>query len=113
MQALERQEKFVGVLHIEPSSVVFYKENGLAILLPLAKFNAGGRVLRGEFPGISDQVVHQDADQSFVAKSGRIISNHEFNLTFRARVPEFGRLFLDHLPQVQGLVNQFVSADPG
>ena len=52
MQALERLEKLLLVGHIKTDAIVAHKENRLAVLLSLAKFDMGGGMLRSEFESV-------------------------------------------------------------
>jgi hypothetical protein len=63
VEALERAEELLGVRHVESGAVVAYEEGARAILLGDSELDARARGLRGELPGVAEQILENCAGQ--------------------------------------------------
>ena len=79
MEAMERSEELVGVVHVEPSAVVAHVE-GTLLLVP-TELDEGGGDLGGEFDAVSQQVFKSDAHEARVTGSGKAGLDAEFDLS--------------------------------
>ena len=61
MEALERSEQFIDIGHIEPRAIVTDEKAALAVFRLFSKGDRSLFTLRGELPGISDQVAKHDS----------------------------------------------------
>src|SRR5690348_13184124 len=66
VQALERAEELVGVLHLEAGAVVAHAEGGGAGVFLGEDLDAGRGGLGGELPGVADEVVQHDLHEAAV-----------------------------------------------
>src|SRR5208283_5354830 len=68
MKSVEGPKHLLRILLVEPDAVVPDIINDLTILLDGPEFHAGVLRLRGEFPGVPEQVRKDDLDQPRVCK---------------------------------------------
>ena len=83
MQALKRNKKRRGIRHVEAGAVVTDEVYPLAALQAPAELYACMLPPGRELPGISQQIVEQDAQQLLVARITRVPGEHDFHMTIR------------------------------
>jgi len=88
VQAPERHEHPLGKPLLETDPVVLHEEDGLAVLLERPEFDAGEFFVRGEFPGIPEQIRQRDLDQLRVGAGRDAFSVDELDAAVRLLLAE-------------------------
>src|SRR4029078_3952415 len=60
VQALEHAEQLVAIRHVEPGAVVAHEVGDRAVGGGLAELDPRRAALRGELPGVAEQVIERD-----------------------------------------------------
>ena len=97
VQSLECYKKFVGLRHVKPGPVVGDKEHGKPCRIRvLTDTNRRMRKMRGELPGIAQQVFQNDANQARVTMGKKPFFNVYRHIPVRlSRLPFFNNLLAD------------------
>src|SRR5690242_9403345 len=85
VQALERPEELVRISHVEARAVVAYEESRPSLVLQGADLDPRLFLLGGEFPGVSEEVLQDDAQQMRVGVRAHPLPDR--NLHRAARIP--------------------------
>src|SRR5258708_33749295 len=86
MQPLKCTEQFVTTSHIKPGPIVSNKIVLAAPSLLLSEFNARAGFLTCKFPGIVQQVFHDDLHEVWVRLYGQMGRNAEYHLALRLQL---------------------------
>src|SRR5262245_53455556 len=88
MEALKRGKELVRVLHGEPRTVVPDDEDRLVLALLAADLDARCGLLRGELPGVAEEVLEQHRNEARVPLSHEPVRNFRFDLALRFSRPQ-------------------------
>src|ERR1700694_5487367 len=83
VETVERDEKLVGVGHVEANAVVSDEVGVLSAHFLPAELDAGGRMSRRELERIREQVLEHDAEKPRVAETRDSVLDHELDLAIR------------------------------
>jgi len=89
VQALESAKELGCIIHVEAGAVVANEISGF-VIADHAKLDPSHVALRGEFPGVAEQILHHDAEQARIAVGHYPVGDHELDRTLRIRFAQLG-----------------------
>src|SRR5688572_14572786 len=108
MKPLKRREQLVRVLHVESRTVVAYKERAVV----LADLDPRGRLLRGELPRITKQILQHHAQQLRVSRHDQIRRDQRLDAPLGFALAQLAQDLAADLRQVDSLPPQRGARDP-
>ena len=90
VQAMERREQPVGIVHVKAGPVITHEIEPCALPFRTPEFDPGAGLPAGELPGIAEQVFQHDTQQVSIADSDHSAGNHEFYLALRLCLMQLG-----------------------
>ena len=93
MQTLESPKELVGISHIKAGPIISHEICRLTIYFGYPEFYGSSLFFAGEFPGVAEQVLHHDPQQSLIAIGGKAGSNgHIIDMQAITKVYDTGEI---------------------
>jgi hypothetical protein len=89
VQALEHTEQLAGVGHIKTGSIVSHIVRRPVLAFSLPECDGRVRMLAREFPGVAEQVIQDDSQQSSIAVTNYARLNEKRYIAIRFLLTEF------------------------
>src|SRR3989442_1183482 len=107
MERLERGEKLLSISGIEPHAVIAYEKSAAVILPAQAELDSATRPPDRRLPGIAEQILEDDAEQTRVTVSGHLRLNDELDVPRRVLPEEIVRDGAGEPAQIDHFAVQF------
>src|SRR5258706_910151 len=100
VQPLEGAEELRGIGHVEAGAVVAHEERRRRAFAPRADLDARPLGLRGELPGVADQVLDRRAQQPRITLRAQALRDRDLDPALRLAAAQVGRHLLRDLGDV-------------